>query len=43
MIEAVELEDRSFALGVLWHTEEERGSRVIGSLVAGVRADTAAR
>ncbi|HEX2359996.1 MAG TPA: gamma-glutamyl-gamma-aminobutyrate hydrolase family protein [Solirubrobacterales bacterium] len=33
-IEAIELPDRSFALGVLWHPEEDPGSRVIPALVA---------
>jgi putative glutamine amidotransferase len=37
VIEAVELPDRSFAVGVLWHPEEDEQSRVIGSLVAEAR------
>jgi putative glutamine amidotransferase len=32
-IEAVELPDRGFALGVLWHPEEDVNDRVVGSLV----------
>ena len=28
MVEAVELPDRPFALGVLWHPEEDERSRV---------------
>jgi putative glutamine amidotransferase len=36
-IEAIELPDRSFALGILWHAEEERPSPVIGALVAAAR------
>jgi putative glutamine amidotransferase len=31
--EAIELPDRSFAVGVLWHPEEDEQSRVVGSLV----------
>ena len=34
VIEAFELEGRPYALGVLWHPEEDERSRVIGSLVA---------
>jgi putative glutamine amidotransferase len=37
-IEAIELPDRQFALGVLWHPEEDEQSRVIGSLVEEARA-----
>jgi putative glutamine amidotransferase len=37
VIEALELPDRSFAVGVLWHPEEDEQSRVIGSLVAEAR------
>lgn len=33
VVEAVELPSRSYALGVLWHPEEDVKSRVIGSLV----------
>jgi putative glutamine amidotransferase len=33
LVEAVELSDHPFALGVLWHPEEDSGSRVIASLV----------
>lgn len=32
-VEAVELSDRQFALGVLWHPEEDMNSRVIAALV----------
>ncbi|HEX3277384.1 MAG TPA: gamma-glutamyl-gamma-aminobutyrate hydrolase family protein [Thermoleophilaceae bacterium] len=32
-IEAIELPDRAYALGVLWHPEEDERSNVIGSLV----------
>jgi putative glutamine amidotransferase len=31
--EAIELPDKSFAVGVLWHPEEDERSRVIGALV----------
>ena len=36
-VEAVELEDRRFALGVLWHPEEDMKSRVVAALVKGTR------
>ena len=38
VVEAIELPDRTFSLGVLWHAEEEEGSRVVASFVAAVRA-----
>jgi putative glutamine amidotransferase len=37
VIEAIELPERRFALGVLWHPEEEERSRVIEALVAAAR------
>jgi putative glutamine amidotransferase len=37
-IEAVELPDKTYALGVLWHPEEDERSNVIGSLVEAARA-----
>jgi putative glutamine amidotransferase len=37
-IEAIELPGRSYALGVLWHPEEDERSNVIGSLVVAARA-----
>ena len=37
IVEAVERPDRQFALGVLWHPEEDESSRVIGSLVEAAR------
>jgi putative glutamine amidotransferase len=37
VVEAIELPDRSFAVGVLWHPEEDEQSRVVGSLVAEAR------
>jgi putative glutamine amidotransferase len=33
LVEAIEVPDRRFALGVLWHPEEDEASRVIGALV----------
>ena len=33
VVEAIELPERSFAVGVLWHPEEDERSRVVGSLV----------
>jgi putative glutamine amidotransferase len=37
LIEAIELPERQFALGVLWHPEEDEQSRVIGALVEQAR------
>jgi putative glutamine amidotransferase len=39
LIEAIELPDRRFALGVIWHPEEDVDDRVIGALVAAARAE----
>ena len=36
-VEAIELPERRFALGVLWHPEEDEASGVIGALVAAAR------
>ena len=36
--EAIELPGREYALGVLWHPEEDERSRVIASLVDEARA-----
>jgi putative glutamine amidotransferase len=33
LVEAIDLPDRSFAVGVLWHPEEDERSRVVGALV----------
>lgn len=41
VIEAIELTDRSFALGILWHPEEEERSPVIGAFVAATMAEVA--
>jgi putative glutamine amidotransferase len=37
VIEAIEAPERGFALGVLWHPEEDEASRVIGALVEKAR------
>jgi putative glutamine amidotransferase len=37
IVEAIESPDRQFALGVLWHPEEDQQSRVIGALVEEAR------
>ena len=42
VVEAIELPDRSFAVGVLWHPEEDERSRVVGSLVDEARDRMAA-
>ena len=39
IVEAIELPDHPFALGVLWHTEEEQGSSVVAALVAATRVE----
>ena len=38
VVEAIELPDKSFAVGVLWHPEEDEQSRVVGSLVEEARS-----
>jgi putative glutamine amidotransferase len=38
VVEAIELPEKSFAVGVLWHPEEDERSRVIGSLVDEARS-----
>jgi putative glutamine amidotransferase len=43
VVEAIEVPDRQFALGVLWHPEEDQQSRVIGSLVDEARAHAEVR
>jgi putative glutamine amidotransferase len=37
LIEAIELPGKRFALGVIWHPEEDENSRVIGALVGAAR------
>jgi putative glutamine amidotransferase len=39
VVEAIELPDRSYALGVLWHPEEDMYSKVISSLVDAAREE----
>ena len=41
LVEAIELPDRPFALGVLWHPEEDETSRLIAAFVGEVRASLA--
>lgn len=43
VVEALELPDHRYALGVLWHPEEDVESSVIGSLVEAARAEVGAR
>jgi putative glutamine amidotransferase len=38
VVEAIELPDKTFAVGVLWHPEEDERSRVIGALVEQARS-----
>jgi putative glutamine amidotransferase len=38
IVEAIELPDKDFAVGVLWHPEEDERSRVIGALVEEARS-----
>jgi putative glutamine amidotransferase len=40
-IEAIELPDRSFALGIIWHAEEEEGGAVMRAFVGATRAGVA--
>jgi putative glutamine amidotransferase len=37
LVEAIELPDKGFVVGVLWHPEEDERSRVVGSLVEEAR------
>ena len=37
IVEGIELPDRPFALGVLWHPEEDERSHVVGALVEAAR------
>ena len=37
VVEAIELPDKTFAVGVLWHPEEDQQSRVVGTLVSEAR------
>jgi putative glutamine amidotransferase len=38
IVEAIELPDRRFALGVVWHPEEDETSEIIPALVDAARA-----
>jgi putative glutamine amidotransferase len=38
LVETIELPDRTFAVGVLWHPEEDERSRVVGALVEEARS-----
>jgi putative glutamine amidotransferase len=42
LVEAIEAPDQQFALGVLWHTEEDERARIIGALVEAARAKVVA-
>jgi gamma-glutamyl-gamma-aminobutyrate hydrolase PuuD len=42
VIEAIEIPERAWALGVLWHAEEERPSRVVAALADAARETVAA-
>ena len=42
VVEAIELPGKHYALGVLWHPEEDERSRVVGSLVEAARERRAA-
>ena len=39
LVEAIELPDKRFALGVVWHPEEDPDSKVIAALVEAARGD----
>jgi putative glutamine amidotransferase len=39
LVEAIELPDKRFALGVIWHPEEDEDSHVIAALVEAARGD----
>jgi putative glutamine amidotransferase len=41
LVEAIELPDKRFALGVVWHPEEDPDSKVIRALVDAARGDSA--
>jgi len=42
VIEALELRERSFALGVLWHPEEDLRTTVVNALVDAAKLGSAA-
>jgi putative glutamine amidotransferase len=39
IVEAIEVPDRRFALGVVWHPEEDEASEIIPALVAAARSE----
>ena len=41
-VEAIELPDHRWALGILWHTEEERQSPVLAALTAAAAREAVA-
>ncbi len=43
LVEAIELPERRFALGIIWHPEEDEGSRVIEALVEEARESEPSR
>ena len=43
LVEAIEIPEHRFALGVLWHPEEDERSRVVSALVAAACAEVGAR
>jgi putative glutamine amidotransferase len=43
LVEAIEIREHPFALGVLWHPEQDERSRVVAALVAAARAEVSAR
>ena len=43
VVEAVEIPEKTFALGIIWHTEEERGGALVRSFVEATRAGVASR
>jgi gamma-glutamyl-gamma-aminobutyrate hydrolase PuuD len=43
LVEAIEAPDGGFALGVLWHPEEDERCRIVEALVEAARAKVGAR
>ena len=43
LVETIEIRVHRFALGVLWHPEEDERSRVVSALVAAARTEVSAR
>jgi putative glutamine amidotransferase len=42
VVEAIEIDELPFALGVLWHAEQEERSRIVAALVEAARAEVGA-